>query len=1172
MVYQMKYSSLVIGIALLLVIGPSYTAYGQTSPTIANHVVINEVELNSVTDYTKYPAQWVELYNPTNSPVNIGGWTIGATSGLKQVYTISAGTTIQSQQFIVYHYVPLWFPQAGAVIHLTSSAGMIIDQTPPLTDTQGDVKTWQRMYDGLSTGSASDWVFAAGTPGFSNGKPSTTSTSSQLTMTVSTDKSSYTFGDFVNISGTVSQLVMSSTVSSIPQTANVVLSGPQGFKQTFSLYPGNDLKFSQSVKTDQVLGFSEGTYTVSASYGGMQKSTTFTLHSAAFVPPAQAASTTLAISTDHSNYTTSQPIILLGTVSTVIPLTPVQYKVFDPTNVLIYQGNLFPDSNGKITSANPYQRSTGSSGLLINGVNPTYGIYRVSATYGGASATTAFVIVPAKTQTNPIMISSDKSVYGPGATVTLTGGTLLQGLQNVGLNPTLQIIQTGTSSGTTGSTSLTNSVNINTQVNLKSDNTFSYQFTLAGTSNSLGSYRAVVSIPQGSAESDFVVVQDPSTYNGTVTSSAPFTIGTDKSLYAIGDQITISGQILHPIQLSTQNSGVGVSIQVFNSTGLPITSTGSLHANISTLSGNQTAPTAQANALSYSAFPSANGHYQIQQIIQTGAYSPGTYMLKASYLSMTASTTFTVYDPLGTGSQGAIAASTDKKVYGIGDLVRLTGNISSKTSASSFTLTLTKPDGEQISSPLAINNGQFSWIWTVASTANQGSQILTDRSASPVSDPSINVYGIYHIQITSATANADLYFQVSKNPQPNQDIAPLIVMTDKTNYTSTDVAKIWGEVIPTQNAASEGTNTGVQIMIYSSTGQEIYRGTANVNQGGQYYATVPFHIGIWNAGVYKLYVQYLANTIISSFSVSDPFESTTSTGLHVFMTTDSDKYLPGQTVLVTGRTSSIVSVNTVDLAFGIANDTTISEGQITSSSGKIIPTVTVPFDQFGSFTYNYKIPSNAPLGNYTIIAQVPFGTYNAYFDIVNQLPASTIPILNQTHTVAPPFGVNQTDSTSPPTTAPYTIGPTQKHKTANTFVTKANQISQSVVAINLGATQTGNATYYPREIDGLLLVKPSDVNSVSLKVSSQDGTCVIGPDSDCKVSGSTIQAGGAYQSVTVNGMGYLVGYSGTGGRIEQFSIIPAHAGDVIPDGQWGVQIIKKDQVTKFYYQVTYTTK
>ncbi|MGI0065168.1 MAG: hypothetical protein ACREAT_00245, partial [Nitrosotalea sp.] len=321
---------------------------------------------------------------------------------------------------------------------------------------------------------SSDWTYKMGTPGFSNGQPPTTSTSSQLTISVATDKQSYIFGDFVNISGQVSQLVKNSAVSSIPQTANLILSGPNGFKETFTQYPGNNLQFSQSVKTDQVLGFAEGTYTISVSYGGTQASTTFSLHSTAFIPPTQAAPTTLSISTDRSNYTITQPIALLGSVSNVIALTPVQYKLFDPTNTIVYQGTLFPDAQGQISSINQYQRSTGGTGLLVNVVNPVYGIYRVSATYGSASASTTFLLVSAQAQKNAITLSTDKQVYGTGDTVTLRGSTLLQGLQNVGLNPTLQILQTSGGSGlqTTGSTSVTNSVNVITIVNLQSDNTF----------------------------------------------------------------------------------------------------------------------------------------------------------------------------------------------------------------------------------------------------------------------------------------------------------------------------------------------------------------------------------------------------------------------------------------------------------------------------------------------------------------------------------------------------------------------------------------------------------------------------------------------------------------------------------------------------------------------------
>jgi hypothetical protein len=63
-----------------------------------------------------------------------------------------------------------------------------------------------------------------------------------------------------------------------------------------------------------------------------------------------------------------------------------------------------------------------------------------------------------------------------------------------------------------------------------------------------------------------------------------------------------------------------------------------------------------------------------------------------------------------------------------------------------------------------------------------------------------------------------------------------------------------------------------------------------------------------------------------------------------------------------------------------------------------------------------------------------------------------------------------------------------------------------------------------------------------------------------------------YRTVAIDGKNFLVGYSGTGLRLQQFSILPATTTDVMPDGQWTVDVIKKDQVTRFYYQVTYIGK
>lgn len=1161
----MKYSNpyFIAGILIIILIGPTYVANGQTIP-IANHVVINEVELNPTDDYTKNPSQWVELYNPTSAPIDIGGWTIGATTGLKQTYTISTGTIIQSQQFIVYHYVSLWFPSVGATIQLKGSNGITIDQTPPITDQKADSNTWQRIYDGYSTGSQTDWIFKSGTPGFSNGKPPIQTTTNQLSMSVSTDKQNYLYGDTVNISGQVSQLIQNPAVTSIPQTVNLILSGPHSFLKTFALYPGTDLKFSTSVKVDQVLGFFEGTYTISASYGGTQTSTTFSLSSVAFTPPPEAAPTALSLSTTNPTYQVSQPIILQGTVSKIIPLTAVQYKVYDPMNVVVSQGTVFPDSEGKFTTVNQYQNSVGSSGLLINGVNPIYGIYKISATYGDASNFTTFTLIPTNAQSNAILISTDKKAYAPGDTVTISGSTNFAGLQNIGIKPNLQIIRTSItgSSGTitNGNRGIVpNSASIDVSVNVLKDNSFTYSFVLPSTSDSFGNYRVTASLPSGVAQTDFVVVSNPSSYTPTVTSS-PFSIVTDKNSYGLGDHILISGLILNPVQISTQNAGANVQIQILNSTGGLITSGGTFKNNLGV-------PT--SNPLTYFAFPDANGNFQVQQTIQTGIYVSGNYTLKASYSNLVATTSFTVYDPLKINSQNPIMADTDKKVYGLGDTVNLTGKISSLTGTDSYTLTLIKPSGNQITFPLQVNNGQFSWSWEIPTTDSTGSAVITtDRSSSSIIDPTISVYGIYRIKISSAHANSDSFFQVSKNPT-TQDISPIVIQIDKTNYLSTDVAKIWGQVIPTLNAATQEANSMVQVLIYSNDGQEVYRGNANVNQGGQFYVTIPFHTGVWKTGTYKMYAQFLANKAQTSFNVSDPF-TTSSDKLQLFMTTDTDKYLPGQAVLITGRTSYIISLNNVDLAIGLKNDTVISEGEVISKKGTVLPKATVPFDQFGSFSYDYKIPSNTPVGSYVIEAVVPFGVYTSYFDVVHQLPVQNSTNINQTQIIPT---TNSTQQIFTKTIIPSTIGPIEKPViSTNMFVEKFGKISDSAIPISFVTQTKGNLTYYPRELDGLLRLNPGDNANVTIKVTSQDGTCIIGPDQKCLVTQSTVQSGMLYQTVLVHGTNLLIGYTGSGNRLQQFSIVPLYENDVIPDGQWNVEIIKKDQVTRFYYQVTYNSK
>ena len=62
--------------------------------------MINEVDLNPPGDDSKTISEWVELYNPTDSDVDISGWKIASTTVLKKTMTVSPGTTIKPGQYL----------------------------------------------------------------------------------------------------------------------------------------------------------------------------------------------------------------------------------------------------------------------------------------------------------------------------------------------------------------------------------------------------------------------------------------------------------------------------------------------------------------------------------------------------------------------------------------------------------------------------------------------------------------------------------------------------------------------------------------------------------------------------------------------------------------------------------------------------------------------------------------------------------------------------------------------------------------------------------------------------------------------------------------------------------------------------------------------------------------
>lgn len=135
---------------------------------IQNHVVINEVEPNP--RGTDDGREWVELYNPSNHPVDLAGWSIETSHGVQMLNEIGNIIIEPKGHYVVsFHNLALdnggeqGIP-LGEQIILIDQSNTLVDSTQYISDHYNDDRTWQRAFDG-----AERWVFKEGTRGVVNG-------------------------------------------------------------------------------------------------------------------------------------------------------------------------------------------------------------------------------------------------------------------------------------------------------------------------------------------------------------------------------------------------------------------------------------------------------------------------------------------------------------------------------------------------------------------------------------------------------------------------------------------------------------------------------------------------------------------------------------------------------------------------------------------------------------------------------------------------------------------------------------------------------------------------------------------------------------------------------------------------------------------------------------------
>ena len=400
----MNHSPLLVIFAVLATM-ISIPAYGEL---ITDHVVINEVDTNPFGDDSLAVSEWVELYNPTDSDVDLTGWQIASTTVLKKTFTIPDGTIISPDQTMTFTYAKVWFTDSSESVELRNSFGDVIDKTPIITDLENDFMSWQRSYD-----SHTDWEFSLSNAGGSNGKITSTEDASLVVVTLSTDKTNYIFDETAIIQGTVSEKVFVEIPTFQAAPILISISGPD-FQQSVSLYPDYYLNYETSLDLVQVLGISEGTYDVVVNYAGVSQTTSFFVESE-IIETSEIVDSAFTISVDQTEYFLKQSISLTGITNEIIPYESMKFTIIDPTGKQIDSGSLF-------TVDGEFNTTTS-----INSASPVFGEYVITAEYGEHIASTTFslieniVEIDASESSDEMILILDDFQYLENAYVNISG-------------------------------------------------------------------------------------------------------------------------------------------------------------------------------------------------------------------------------------------------------------------------------------------------------------------------------------------------------------------------------------------------------------------------------------------------------------------------------------------------------------------------------------------------------------------------------------------------------------------------------------------------------------------------------------------------------------------------------------------------------------------------------
>lgn len=1110
---------IILGIFAFFLLGTiPFVANGQ-SADIANHVVINEVDINPPGDDSKSISEWVEIFNPTNDEVYIGDWEIASTTVLKKTLTIPVGTSIKPGQFLTYSYQSSWFTDVAEQIELRDETGTIIDETPLISDLNNDFSSWQRVYDGIDTNTSNDWTFETSSAGSTNGKLVIEEAEEGVLITVSTEKSNYIFGETATISGTVSKQVFVEKPIFSQATIDVIISGPN-YYDTLTLYPDLNLEYEIQLKLQKVLRIYDGIYDVRVSYAGETAQTEFSVGDEV-IETTQKEAGALVISTDKESYIPGETAIIFAETSDIIEFEGLKFTVTNPDGIQIFDGTLFPSIGGVNTGVrggdfNQYEDAQFITNLFMDTVSPSYGIHTISAEYGTQTASATFDLSEDVKEDVLISLITDKEVYGIGETVKISGR-----LNNLFLDTLdLEVLQTQTFALDFDPSRIVKELS---SVRLAGDSTFNYEFKIPNNENSFGGYRVTVSKDVGTAIINFLVVENPDEYE--VLPTETISVETDKIIYEIGDTLKILGRVAD-IQTSSTFQTFVIDIQITREDGSPIL-----------IETHKPASNKATTALFFlTAVPDIVGSFKVEQSLYNNIFEEGTYKVIATYANgkFTDTTTFTVVDPLNI--QDDFLLQLNKEVFGLGETVLLDGIVPGISQGTGIQIILIKPDGDTDKFGTLADQSRFSWSWETPRFEKTPS-IENDRVLS------FSNYGVYQVIVGTDTGSTNIFFKVSPNPeQDTLQIEPLSVTTDKAVYSAGETMKVIGTAIKrVQGTEGLVVQERAQIIIKDGTFpfKQILDSSVYLDIGGHFESSFVLPVTVFKEGNYKATAIYQGLRAETLFSIDNDFNIGGDVPLAMLLNTDKEEYGIGETVQITGRPTKIVYLENISITVVQEDELQLTCGSfICGRPGASIPVVT---DPSGAFTHEYTIPSTDDAkGVYEIIVDTEFGVFSSSFLVTEQA----------------------------------TLEKELREQLAKGKRTteKVNRIPDTFVPIFVAEKILDGEELVPRILQGLLLTPTrGEESNVNIKITTEDGTCIIGQESGCMVSDSTRAPGTIYQVVEIDGKNYNIRYSGPDARLEKFTILPESSIETLPNSTWNVEVIKDEQLSRLYYKITYIT-